>query len=397
MSFISNLLFGDNSNKTSYRDAATQKAYSQITADTFDRQYGDMTDYLDKNYEGGSGAFKTNLLTGLEDNARNSLAQYKANKNNYFGDGLIGGILNPITQTVGGLGDLAALGLSGGKVNAWDGSKDYLGDKRDWLSDLGALGETALDVATMGTASGAKTLGKTMAKGALLGAGYGFAGGLRDMGTENFDLGQLAMNTGIGAGLGGGMAGAGHGLGKVWNKYSQPTPSKSTDIIPYSGGANTSSAAYQDALNTLKNAGIDTTSPETVNKSFRKFAVSNHPDKGGSTELFTKVNNAKTTYQDLLNNAGATATNAAPVANNLTFLQRLKNFGSNVPNMGKDLANTKAGSKVANLLKTKKGKIGAGIGGGLLLAQLMRNNNSNSGELSDEELQELYNYVYGGQ
>ena len=135
-----------------------------------------------------------------------------------------------------------------------------------------------------------------------------------------------------------------------------------------------------------------------MNKSFKKFAVSNHPDKGGSTELFTKVNNAKTTYQDLLNNAGATATaNAAPVANNLDFLQRLKNFGSNVPNMGKDLANTKAGSKVANLLKTKKGKIGAGIGGGLLLAQLMRNNNSNSGEPSEEELQELYNYVYGGQ
>lgn len=397
MGLISNFLFGDNSNKTSYRDAATQKAYSQITADTFDRQYGDMTDYLDKNYEGGSGAFKTNLLTGLEDNARNSLAQYKANKNNYFGDGLIGGILNPLAQTANSLGDLAGLGISGGKANAWDGSKDYLGDKRDWLSDLGALGETALDVATMGTATGAKALGKTMAKGALLGAGYGLAGGLRDMGAENFDLGQLAMNTGISAGLGGGMAGVGHGLGKVWNKYSQPTPSKSTDIIPYSGGANTNSTAYQDALNTLKNAGIDTTSPETVNKGFKKFAVSNHPDKGGSTELFTKVNNAKTTYQDLLNNAGATTANAAPVANNLDFLQRLKNFGSNVPNMGKDLANTKAGSKVANLLKTKKGKIGAGIGGGLLLAQLMRNNNSNSGELSDEELQELYNYVYGGQ
>ena len=398
MGLISNFLFGDNSNKTSYRDAATQKAYSQITADTFDRQFGDMTDYLDKNYEGGSGAFKTNLLTGLEDNARNSLAQYKANKNNYFGDGLIGGILNPLAQTANSLGDLAGLGISGGKANAWDGSKDYLGDKRDWLSDLGALGETALDVATMGTATGAKALGKTMAKGALLGAGYGLAGGLRDMGAENFDLGQLAMNTGISAGLGGGMAGVGHGLGKVWNKYSQPTPSKSTDIIPYSGGANTNSTAYQDALNTLKNAGIDTTSPETVNKGFKKFAVSNHPDKGGSTELFTKVNNAKTTYQDLLNNAGETATaNAAPVANNLDFLQRLKNFGSNVPNMGKDLANTKAGAKVANLLKTKKGKIGAGIGGGLLLAQLMKNNNSNSGELSDEELQELYNYVYGGQ
>ena len=65
--------------------------------------------------------------------------------------------------------------------------------------------------------------------------------------------------------------------------------------------------------------------------------------------------------------------------------------------MGKDIANTKAGTKVSNLLKTKKGKVGAGIGGGLLLAQLLRNNNSNSGEMSEEELNELYNYVYGGQ
>ena len=348
-----------------------------------------ITDETDQ--YGNAGYFGNSSMGDLRnissDYNKGRLEQLEAGKGLFSGVPLIGELLSTPAQVVSAGKDLAEGGLS-----KWQSGK------RDWLSDVGALGETALDVATMGTASGAKTLGKTVGKGALLGAGYGLAGGLKDMGAKNFDLGQLAMNAGIGAGLGGGIAGAGYGLSKAWNKYSQPTPSKSTDIIPYSGGANTNSTAYQDALNTLKNAGIDTTSPETVNKGFKKFAVSNHPDKGGSTELFTKVNNAKTTYQDLLNNAGATATaNAAPVANNLTFLQKLKNFGSNVPNMGKDIANTKAGAKVANLLKTKKGKIGAGIGGGLLLAQLMRNNNSNSGELSDEELQELYNYVYGGQ
>lgn len=409
MGIISNLLFGDNSNKTSYKDAATQKAYSQITADTFDRQYGDMTDYLDKNYEGGSGAFKTNLLTGLEDNARNSLAQYKANKNNYFGDGLIGSLLNPIAQTANSLGDLAGLGISGGKANAWDGSKDYLGDKRDIGSDLGAGIETALTFVPMGKAASLakagkavragtatakqtaklaaarapKSIGQKMASDALLGAGFGASDSLREMGFENFDAGQFGLNTALGAAMGGASA----GLGGLWNKYTQPAPGKS--LVPYSG-ATANSGEYQNALNTLKEAGIDITSPETVNKTFKKFAVANHPDKGGSAELFTKVNNAKTTYQNLLDSAGKGG--ATPIYSDVPK----QSFGQKLSNLRDNVANTKTGAKVVNLLKTKKGKIGAGIGGGLLLSQLMGNKNSNSGELSDEEMQELYNYVYGG-
>lgn len=411
MGIISNLLFGDNSNKTSYKDAATQKAYSDITAQTFDKQYGDMTDYLNENYNGGAGAFKTNLLTGLESNAKDSLSQYKANKNNYFGNGLIGSLLNPIAQTANGLGDLAGLGISGGKANAWDGSNDYLGDKRDIGSDLGALGETALTVIPMGKAASLakagkaasagtatakqmaklaaaqapKSLGSKVASGALLGAGFGATGSLRDMGFENFDAGQLGLSTALGAGIGGGLA----GLGGLWNKYTQPAPGNA--IVPYSG-ANANSGEYQNALNTLKEAGIDTTSPETVNKTFKKFAVANHPDKGGSAELFTKVNNAKTTYQNLLDSAGkggATTTATTASVPKQSFSQKLNNLKTN-------LGNTKAGTKVSALLKTKKGKIGAGIGGGLLLAQLLRSKGNNTNNMSDEELQELYNYIYGG-
>lgn len=409
MGIISNLLFGDNQNKTSYKDAATQKAYSQITADTFDRQYGDMTDYLNENYNGGAGAFKTNLITGLEDNAKNSLAQYKANKNNYFGNGIIGSILNPIAQTANSLGDLAGLGISGGKANAWDGSNDYLGDKRDIGSDLGAGIETALTIAPLGkamslakagkaasagtatakqmaklaAAQAPKSIGQKMASGALLGAGFGASGSLRDMGFENFDAGQLGLSTALGAGIGGGLA----GLGGLWNKYTQPAPGNA--IVPYSG-ANANSGEYQNALNILKENGIDTSTPETLKTTFRKFSIANHPDKGGSAELFTKVNNAKTTYQNLLDGAGKAGANPAPVAMpKQSFSQKLDNLKTN-------LGNTKAGTKISSLLKTKKGKVLAGAGGGLLLAQLLRNKGQNANTMSDEELQELYNYIYGG-
>lgn len=320
------------------------------------------------------------------------LAQLEAGKGLFSGVPIVGDLLSAPTQVVSAGKDLAEGGLS-----KWQSGK------RDWLSDLGALGETGIDIATLGTAkgatAGAKTLGKTIAKGAGLGAAYGLTGGLNEMGAKDFDLGRLALNTGIGAGVGGGIAGLGYGLGKAWNKYSQPAPSKSTDIIPYAGGANTSSTAYQDAINALKGYGLDPNDVSgTLKSAHRAAARATHPDKVGSDTAFKTIQDA---YNVLSGKGGNTANRVAtPVATSaptLSFAEKLKNFGSNIPNMGRDLANTKAGTKVANLLKTKKGKVLAGAGGGLLLAQLMKNNNSNSGQLSDEEMQELYNYVYGGQ
>ena len=89
---------------------------------------------------------------------------------------------------------------------------------------------------------------------------------------------------------------------------------------------------------------------------------------------------------------------SAPIttAPTLSFAEKLKNFGSNIPNMGRDLANTKVGTNIANLLKTKRGKVLLGGSAGLTLAGLMKNRNDNTGQLSDEEMQELYNYIYGG-
>ena len=125
-----------------------------------------------------------------------------------------------------------------------------------------------------------------------------------------------------------------------------------------------------------------------------RSGVKNVSNKGAN-EMTTTLTNSKNLLQDFLKNGVPSSTTTTTVP--LSKMERVKAFGSNIPNMGRDLKNTKAGTKVSNLLKTKKGKVMAGAGGGLLLAQLLRNNNSNSGELSEEELNELYNYVYGGQ
>jgi len=349
-----------------------------------------ITDEIDQ--YGNAGYFGNSSMGDLRNAGseynKERLAQLEAGKGLFSGIPVIGDLLSAPTQVVSAGKDLADGGLS-----KWQSGK------RDWLSDVGALGETALDVATLGSGATAKTLGKTIGKGAALGAGYGLTGGLNEMGAKNFDLGQLALNTGIGAGVGGALSGGIYGLGKAWNKYSQPAPSKSTDLIPYSGGGNTNSTAYQDALNTLKGYGLDSNDVSgTLKKAYHNASRATHPDKGGSQAAFETIQDA---YNVLNGKGGATKATTAPIVTtpNLSFGEKLRNFGSNIPNMGKDLANTKAGTKVANLLKTKKGKVLAGAGGGLLLAQLMKNNNnnnSNSGELTDEELQELYNYVYGG-
>jgi hypothetical protein len=423
--FLKNLLFGDNSNKTDYKQAAYDKYYSDITNNTYDRAFGDMKDYLDKNYEGGSGKYRSDILTGLEDTAKNSLNNYNATKNDVFGNGLIGGLLNPIAQTMGGVSDLAGMGLSGGKYNAWDSSKDALGVHRDIGSDLGALGETALTVAPIakgmslakaGKAVGAgtatakqaakfaasqapKTLGQKVAGGALLGAGFGATGSLRDTGFENFDPGQFALSTAIGGGVGGGMAGLGSLLGKA---TAGKTAVTTGDAKPYQEALNnlknsyTSPARYSDVVTNLPTVrGLDVARVTLDNldddtlKQLYKSSLKNVRSKAGANEATTAVKANRDLLQEMLRN-GVPTTTTYQTTKAGSLGEALKNIRDNVKN-------TKTGTKVANLLKTKKGKVMAGAGSGLLLAQLLGGRKADSDNLSDADLQELYNYVYGGQ
>ena len=415
-------VFGQNEKANRYQDLKNRAEKSASTYDwnLFDpKTYGNFGNWLANGVSGGGWTHKDRMeKAGFTDDVdalgkagqldyttTNQLGDYMSNslrernKQLDAGKGLFSGI--PI---IGGLLSAPAQAVSAGKDLAESGTSKWDSGRRDAVSDIGAIGETALDLATLGTGMGAKTALGTIGKGAALGAGYGLTGGLNEMGKDT-DLGTLALQTGLGGAIGGGIAGLGYGAGKLWNKYAKGSPSK--ELALYNGDATANNGAYQEALNTLKQNGIDTTSPETLKKTFRQFSIQNHPDKiadegarKAAEELFSKVTGAKQLYQDALNGkATATASqvvNAGPVRQSLG--QQFKNFAGNIPNMGKDIANSKMGTRVSNLLKTKAGKVGAGVGGGLLLAKLLAGQNGQPAQdsLSDEELMELYNYYYGG-
>lgn len=404
--FLKNLLVGDTD---AQRDKANAKNWEGVNQAYNNRQkavaYQDaMRDYAKDNPDKWSlisdsygNTLDDSFLDSFNDDLKNKQdyfnEQYTKNRWKEFGDGgLVSGAMNPLMQTVS-LGTNAISTLNGGEADRWDGNGWRR--NRDMVSDLGAVGETALDLAALGTGMGAKTALGTIGKSAALGAGYGLTGGLNEMGKDT-DLGTLALQTGLGGAIGGGIAGLGYGAGKLWNKYAKTSPSK--ELAIYNGG-NAQGGAYQDALNTLKGAGLDTTNPETLNKSFKKWVVQNHPDRGGSTGVFQNVSGAKKLYQDALNGkASATASqmaNTGPVRQSIG--QQFKNFTGNIPNMRNDLANSKLGNRVSSLLKTRAGKVGAGVGGGLLLASLLKGRGNSQDELTDEELVQLYNNYGGGQ
>lgn len=420
MGIISNLLFGDSQNKMSYKDAAIKKHYSDISNATYDSMYGGMQDYLDKNYEGGASKYKYDFLSGVKEDADNAVKQYGKDRYNVFGNGIIGSLLNPIVQTGGALGDLTILAGTGGRDNKWAG--DSIGYKRDIGSDLGALGETALTLAPIGkglslakagkaasagaatakqmaklaAAQAPKSLGQKVAGGALLGAGFGASGSLRDMGFENFDAGQLGLNTALGAGFGGGLA----GLGGLWNKYTSKTVpvSKPGDTMPYQEALNNlknnaGGAMYSDTATNLPAVrGLDTARVTLNNldndtlKQLYRSGLKNARSASGANEATTAIKNSKNLLQDFLDKGIPTAT---------TYETRsAKGIGEALKNLKTNVGNTKTGTKISSLLKTKKGKIGLGIGGGLLLSQILGGGNQNQNNMTDEE---LYNYIVKGE
>lgn len=312
------------------------------------------------------GKYLNDLSKEREDVARQ-------NKYNIYGNGLIGGLLNPFHQAGTAVQDLITSGSS-----EWDKGN------RDVLSDLGAIGESALTVAPvvggmMGAGNvakaGAKTLGNTMLKGAGYGAGYGALGALTEMGGKNFDLGNLAARTAIGGAVGAGMSGLGYGIGKVGDKFARRAQT-TRDL----------SNAYQQYLNQQK-AGAVTDASKLLGDGAGGTSVVNVQQSPATEWLMNRGDLAKTKLGQTIQG----------IKDTLSYNKMMGNsVGDKVKNAASKVSNSKVGNKVSSLLKTKKGKVAAGLGGGLLLSQLMRGGNSNSGELTDEEMQELYNYIYGG-
>lgn len=175
----------------------------------------------------------------------------KANRYNYFGNGLLGAILNPIGQTVSAGKDLA--------------TGQYGKNGRDAASDLGALAETALTfLPVAGGAMKAMKLGKAGAAVngainsipgmALTGAGFGAADAYRQGGQDTQPLDVLG-GAAMGGLFGGGIPIAGRMGSKFMrnrgaNVLTNAMTNKGMDQAAIDGvlGSLPNKALYQQAL-----------------------------------------------------------------------------------------------------------------------------------------------------
>ncbi len=169
----------------------------------------------------------------------------KSSRNNYFGNGVLGAILNPFAQTF----DAGMDAITG----------NYQG--RDLASDLGALGESALTVVPFaGGAMKALKLGKagnavnkavnSVPGMAITGAGFGGLEALRQGGSET-QLQDVLSQAGMGATFGGGIPLAGRMLkGRGTKVLSNQMANRGMDqqAISQTMGAIPNRALYSSAL-----------------------------------------------------------------------------------------------------------------------------------------------------
>lgn len=171
----------------------------------------------------------------------------KSTKNDYFGNGILGALLNPFAQTFTAAGDLMS------------GQYDQKG--RDVASDLGALGESALSLVPFaGGAMKALKLGKAgaaVSRGvnsipgmAAVGAGFGGLEAVRQGGSET-QLQDVLSQAGMGAAFGGGIPLAGKLLkGRGTKVLSNQMANRGMDqqAISQTMGAIPNRALYSSAM-----------------------------------------------------------------------------------------------------------------------------------------------------
>ena len=323
------------------------------------------------------------------------LAQLEAGKGLFSGVPIIGELLSAPTQVVSAGKDLAEGGLS-----KWQSGK------RDWLSDLGALGESALVLAPYvgsgikairgagAVAKGVDTaskLGKVgnavksfttahpalakVGKSALGMGGWSALGAVNEYGSDiGNHIPETALRVGIGTTLGAAAGGIGYGIDKFANR------AKVTRDV---------SDLYQQYLR-QQNGNAITDSSKLLGDGMggATSVVSPAPRTATEEWLMNRGNLAKTKLGQAIQGVGDTLSYRNLTGNSVT---------NKLGNLANKVKGSKVGTNVSNLLKTRTGKVIAGGSAGLTLAHLLNNKNKNSGQPSDEELQELYNYVYGGQ
>ena len=217
MGALYDFLFGkskyqvNNEYQNALKDAGAQRAKAVEQAVQDRKTYDANKDYFtkmgvkDPGYASDVSKAYADEMGKIEDARKQA---WKENRYKNDGTGMIGALTTPYYHTADFAKDL----FTGNLGNRYSGGGEY--GAADPLSDLGALGEVAFDVAGMGALGNAvrggtklmSNVGKTALRTGLLGAGENAFSTLRE-GGSNTNLGDLALSAGIGGVVGGGLGG----------------------------------------------------------------------------------------------------------------------------------------------------------------------------------------------
>lgn len=368
----------DNEYAKALKSAGEERSKAVEDAVYNNRLYDANKDYFDKvGVEKPAYASEVSeaYAKDMNDLEKERAKAWRQNKYNVAGNGMIGALINPLAQVGSIAGDMFS---SPFRAMAGEETNRYRRDpENDFLSDIGAIGETAFDVAGMGALGdavkgGAKLMsnvGKTALRTGALGAGENAFGAMRELGQDT-TLGDVALSGAIGGAFGGGLGALSQFGGNAANMAKSLR----------SGNTKQLANAYSDYL-AKKNGAIADTA--------RLLGDGAGGATVGTKGTYFLPNELKIAMQRM----------DTPLAKTRLgrVVQGVKDSNAIYGNPLSSIANSRIGKTTRNILKTPAGKIGAGVGGGLLLTSLLRGRgNNNNNELSDAEIEQILNSYYGG-
>lgn len=252
MGLLSNLLFGtdtrDSENARNWQavnDArgnyaaaqAYQSYYKNLREDDPDTYNKIASAYDMSGIE--SDSFLDPYSKGVDDAYTNFDNAFKHNRYNEFGNGLIGALINPAGQVLSLGGDLAYGIGTGDWTNA---------SKRDYISDLGALANTALTFTGAGNLARTAPLASKIAAGAAMGGAQNAAFNLWQNGSDS-QIGDVLGDAAFGAAIGGAIPAVGNALGNVTTRGAQRIVDKG---LQNAGKTPANANAYMSLINNAK-------------------------------------------------------------------------------------------------------------------------------------------------
>lgn len=179
--------------------------------------------------------------------------RFKRNRYNEFGNGIIGSLINPVGQVASLGGDL----LYGAGTGDWSNAA-----KRDYVSDLGALANTALTFTGAGNLARTAPLASKIASGAAMGGAQNAAFNLWQNGSDA-QMGDVLGDAAFGAAIGGAIPVVGNAIGNIAQRGAVKNVNNAlrnagfgsnlSDGAMYSAGQNVLGDQYQALLDSANN------------------------------------------------------------------------------------------------------------------------------------------------